>query len=342
MKGVPTQFSKRLEDFLCTFAPDSLGASPNTLSSYCTTFRRFLSFAEVKNGISADKFELKDFSADSIDNFLNWLESDCHCKTVTRNQRLSALHSFCRYLMRKEPAFMNQWQTIINIKEKKHPVKKIVDYLTIEETSSVLHAVDISTKRGRRDEMLLCFMYDTASRVQEIADVRIGNLKLYSHNTSFIYLTGKGNKTRSVPLSTRTFSMLKEYVAEQNLTNPMDHVFTNNRGEQLSRHGIAFILKKYVAIASDNCPSIRNKTISPHTMRHSKAMHLLQGGIDLIKIRDLLGHESVTTTEIYARTNDIDLRAAVDSTNAASNPEIPSWHKEVGIMERLASYARKR
>jgi len=177
-------------------------------------------------------------------------------------------------------------------------------------------------------------------RAQELADLTVGDVKLYDEDTSTIYLTGKWSKTRAVPLSIPSFNLLRQYIQVMGLTNAKTPLFVNRNGERLTRHGISLIVKKYAQKAKFDCPSLASKTITPHTLRHSKAMHMLQGGIDLIKIRDLLGHESISTTEIYAKTHDTDLRLAM--TGANNNlKELASWHNNPGIMSRLASYARK-
>jgi site-specific recombinase XerD len=281
---------------------------------------------------------------DSIDAFLNWLEMDCECKTVTRNQRLAVIHTFCHYLIRKEPLFINQLQQILSIKSKRHAKKTFVDYLTVEETSAIIKCVDTETALGKRDTVLISLMYDCAARVQEIADLTVGDVKLFTKDTSIVYLTGKGSKTRSVPLSTPTFDLLKHYFkdADFDTVPARTLLFTNQNGGKLTRHGVAFILKKYVGRASAANESLAKKSVSPHTLRHSKAMHLLHAGIDLIKIRDMLGHESVTTTEIYATTYDMDISTAIRDASDAESNVIPSWHKDPGIMAKLAAYSRKK
>jgi len=340
----PTDFGKRVQDFLFDYSPTSLGSSPNTLSSYSSAFRRYLSFREKCDNILPDSLALKDFTPESVEAFLDWTERICGCKIVTRNQRLAAMHSFCQYLVRKEPLYMNQIQQIIAIKPKKHASKTYVDYLTIEEMSAIINAIDTVTSAGKRDAVLISLMYDLAARVQEIADLTVGDVKLLTKDTSVTYLTGKGDKTRSVPLSTPSFELIRNYLKETGLNSAPANTqfFTNRHGEKLTRHGIAYILEKYVAIASKQCESLAKKSVSPHTLRHAKAMHLLKSGIDLIKIRDMLGHASISTTEIYAKTFDMDVDSAIRNAAGANSPTVGSWHKEPTIMERLAAFSRKR
>jgi site-specific recombinase XerD len=339
----PTAFAKRLQDFLYDYSPASLGSSPNTLSSYCSTFRKYLSFREQHDKISADRLDMRDFTVESVEEFLDWIEQECGCKTTTRNQRMAALRSFCRYLVRKEPLYINQIQQILAIKPKKHANRTFVDYLTIEETSAIIKNISPSTPLGKRDAVLISLMYDSAARVQEIADLTVGDVKLFTGDTSLVYLTGKGAKTRSVPLSTPTYELLRIYFDEAELYSVSSGapVFTNRNGQKLTRHGIAFILKKYVALASRHCESLSRKTVSPHTLRHSKALHLLHAGIDLVKIRDMLGHASVLTTEIYATTYDMDISMALRGASGADVAATASWHRDPGIMEKLAAFSRK-
>jgi len=340
----PTDFAKRLQEFLCDYAPISLGVSQNTIASYCSTFRRYLAFREQKDKISADNLKLSDFTADSADYFLNWLESDGGCKPVTRNHRLACIHSFCSFLVRKEPTYIHQFQQILAVKPKKHAKKMFVDYLTIDETAAIIKSINAETVLGRRDMALICLMYDCGVRVQEIADLTVGDVKLFTEDTSLAYFTGKGSKTRNIPISTPTYHMLTDYFKYTDLdtASASTLVFTNQKGEKLTRHGISFILKKYVQEASLNCESLAKKTVSPHTLRHSKAMHLLHAGIDLIKIRDMLGHVSVTTTEIYATTYDMDISVALRSVSSVNSDFVPSWHKNPGIMDKLSAFSRKK
>jgi len=337
---IPSTFAKRLEEFLVDYAPQSEGISGNTIAAYCSTFRQLLSFNERQNNIPVESYDLKHFTADNVESFLNWIEQDCGCKTVTRNQRLAALHAFCKYLQRKETKHLSQFQQILAIKSKRHPTKAVVDYLTVEETAAITNAIDITAAQGVRDIVLISLMYDVAARVQELADLTVGNIKLYARDTSSVYLTGKWQKTRSVPLSTPSFELLHQYVLLMGLTEKSASLFVNRSGKKLTRHGIALILKKYTTRAELKCPSLVAKTVTPHTLRHSKAMHLLQEGVDLIKIRDFLGHESVSTTEIYAKTHDTDLRLAMSKLNEITPPQLPSW-RDPGIMARLASYSKK-
>jgi site-specific recombinase XerD len=340
----PTVFAKRLQEFLYDFSPESIGASPNTLSSYCSAFRQYLSFREQHDKIVADRLELSDFTVESVEAFLNWVEQERGCKTITRNLRLSSIHAFCYYLIRKEPRYISQLQQIIAIKPKKHASKTFVDYLTIEETSAIIRAVEQISPATKRDAVLISLMYDSAARVQEIADLTVGDVRLFSKDTSMIYLTGKGTKTRNVPLSTPTYELLTNYFREMELHSfpAATPVFTNRRGEKLTRHGISYILKKYVGMAAEQSKSLAKKTVSPHTLRHSKAMHLLHAGIDLIKIRDMLGHSSISTTEIYATTYDMDVATVLRNAAGADAAVIPSWHKDLGIMEKLATFSRKK
>jgi site-specific recombinase XerD len=339
-----TSYAKRLQEFLGEYAPNTLGASPNTLASYCSTFRQYLTFCEQCCKIEADRFGLDDFTASSVEKFLDWIEKERNCKTVTRNHRLAVIHTFCHFLLRREPRYISQIQQIKAIKPKKCASKTYVDYLTIEETSALIQSIDVKTQAGRRDAVLISMMYDTAARVQEIVDLTVGDAKFLTKDTSIVYLTGKGSKTRNVPLTTPTYELLTHYLKETGLysSSADKPIFTNAKGEKLTRHGIAHILKKYVTLVTEHYPKLASKTISPHTLRHSKAMHLLHAGIDLIKIRDMLGHASISTTEIYAKTYDMDISTALRNAAGADTATIPSWHKDPGIMDRLAAFARKK
>lgn len=236
---------------------------------------------------------------DVIEDFLNWLEESRGVSVRTRNARLAALRSFFSYVLDRDPELMLLVQSILSIPLKKAP-KKTIAYLSSEAMRLLLEQPDQNTRSGRRDLSLLALMYDTGARVQEIADLKVGDIRRTKPYT--ITITGKGSKTRVVPMSDYQMKHLLKYMEDFKLNdgNKIEHqLFSNRQGGKLTRAGIAFILKKYVEKARMINKVIIPHGISCHSLRHSKAMHLLQGEVPLIYIRDLLGHESVTTTEIY-------------------------------------------
>ena len=193
--------------------------------------------------------------------------------------------------------------------------------MSIAAIKELLAAPDMNSKHERRDLAVLALLYDTGARVQEIADLVIGNIRIKTPAT--IQLTGKGNKTRIIPLMPQTLNIIKTYMAENNLliessiTKPL---FYNKSNENLTRAGITYILKKYVEIARKKHPELFSPKVTPHVLRHSKAMHLLESGVNLIYIRDFLGHESVVTTEHYAKSNPEVKRKAIEQASPSLLP----------------------
>ena len=215
------------------------------------------------------------------------------------------------------PAYMEQCRSVLSIRLKKAE-KMPVDYISIQGIR-LLEMPDCMEPAGRRDLALLALMYDSGARVQEIADLRTGNIQLQKPYT--VKVTGKGNKTRIVPLMPQTANIIKNYLSDTKQISAEMPLFYSYSGKKLTRAGIAYILKKYVWLAREQNPVLYPDKVSPHTLRHSKSMHLLEGGVNLVYIRDFLGHSSITTTEIYARANPEIKRKAIEEASASILPE---------------------
>jgi integrase/recombinase XerD len=296
----PTDFSKYLTSFLTKYLSHERGASSNTIASYRDTFVLLITFLETKN-IKLNKLTLEQITKDTVVEFLNWVQSERKNTNATRNARLSAIHSFYKYLQYQHPENLYAYQEILSIRMKK--AEQIhMNYLSIEGITLLLRQPDVTTSKGRRDLALLSLMYDTASRVQELIDLTPSSIRL--DNLSTIRVTGKGKKTRIIPMQEKQVKLLKNYIHEHQLTEPeanMYPLFYNGRREKLTRAAVNHILHKYAGMARIKNPKIIPERISCHSLRHSKAMHLLQAGVNLVYLRDILGHVSVQTTEVYAR-----------------------------------------
>jgi len=274
-----------------------------------------------------------------IVDFLEWIETERKCCTATRNVRLAALHSFFRYLQYQSPENLLKWQKILSIPVKKTE-KPFINYLSLDGIKVLLNEPDQTTRKGRRDLALLSLMYDSSARVQEIIDLSPSMVRLDELCT--IKLIGKGNKARIVPLMISQVALLKQYMVEQKLMEPfanMYPLFSNSRKEKLTRAGVNYILGKYAKKARLKYPSLIPEKLSCHTLRHSKAMHLLQAGVNLVYIRDILGHTSVQVTEIYARADSKQKREAIEK--AYSNvitKETPSWLANDDLLDWLKAF----
>lgn len=332
-----TDFATHLTNFLEHYLPELKNVSANTVSSYCDTFRIFLIYCQDIERIKVERFRLDNLTAELVERFLHWLETERNNSIATRNQRLAAIHSFVRYVQVQAPTLLLNFQKILAIPIKKTE-RKAIKPLSKEAVSLILRQPDISTPQGRKEATILCFLYDTAARVQELCDLRIEDIRLEHPASVRIY--GKGRKTRTVPILPSTAKNLRNYLTEMHLLDPeKGHLplFTNRDGKKMSRANVTYILDKCVKAASDIDSSIPKK-ITPHVMRHSKAMHIYEAENNLIYVRDILGHSDIKTTGIYARSSLAMKRKALEQVSDSPIPDVPSWQKSKDMMEWLKSF----
>jgi integrase/recombinase XerD len=292
------------------------GVSPNTVLAYRDAIKLFLSFAARQAGKRPVLVRLEDLQPETVLAFLDEIETARGNKVVTRNLRLSALRTFFGYLAAQDTLRAGQYQKIVAIplKRTSHP---LIGYLEVAEMNAVLEAIDRSRGRGQRDYALLSFMYNTGARVQETSDMTVGALRLVP--TLIATITGKGGKTRQVPLWPQTAELLREHLSERKVIHdPGAPLFVNAHGQPLTRFGIHHILRTRVRAAHERCPSLRARRVSPHTLRHTTAMHLLQSGVDLTVIKSWLGHVNLATTHGYV---EIDLEMKRKALAACSPPD---------------------
>ena len=336
----PTDFAYHLTTYLSKYLPGKAGISRNTILSYRDTFSLLLRFCSEDKAMTIEKITLKTLTRNLIDEFLTWLETQRGCAVSTRNQRLAAIHSFFRYLQLEEPGHLFTCQQILSISMKR-TARKVINYLTLDTVKTILEAPDTTCLMGRRDLVLLSLMYDTGARVQEIADLTVADVRLEKPPT--VKLTGKGNRSRLVPLMTPTAKLLEQYLSEQDLKHAeygSRHMFQNRSRFKLTRAGIAYILNKHVEAARMLHPELIPKKISPHCFRHSKAMHLLQSGVNLVYIRDFLGHATIKTTEMYARADSLMKRNALEKAYKITSPsEMPVWQQNHDLLKWLKELA---
>lgn len=337
-------FAKHLTRFFTEYLSGERGASHNTIRSYGNTFTSFLDFMDEVNRVKADKLSIADFTRKNILSFLQWLQEKKQYSISTRNQRLSAIHSFCKYLQYEDVIHMEQWQNILSIKFKRIE-KQSVNYLGIDGIKLLLSQIPTETKEGRRDLAIIALLYDSGARVQELIDLT--PLDVHLTRPYYITLFGKGRKKRLVPLQDQQVALLKDYMEENGLLKPSYNqrpLFSNNRGGKLSNAGITFILMRYVRNGHIVNPDLIPERISPHCLRHSKAMHLLQAGVNLVYIRDILGHVSMQTTEIYARADSKQKREALESAYIDVIPQVEesmrSWEKDSKLKSWLKSLGK--
>ena len=294
MKPTKT-FASLLETFFTDRLMKQRQASPNTIASYRDTFRLLLRYLQEHRNKRPSSVTLSDLSASAITGFLNYLEKQRGNKTRSRNIRLAAIRSFFHYVAFEEPGHAELIQHVLAIPRKRWH-RRLVSFLSPVETDTLIKMTDSKTNSGRRDYALLLLASQTGLRVSELIGLTYKDV-VFGKGT-YIYCHGKGRKERCVPVIKSTAKLLKDWMREQD-GDPDDPIFANARGHTLSRDGVAYILKKYVKLAEQKCPSLKSKRVSPHVLRHTNAVNLLQAGVDQATIALWLGHESVETTQIY-------------------------------------------
>ena len=339
-----TDFAKYLTRFFSEYLVGERGASSHTLRSYSDTFTLVLTYMDKVRHIAADRLTLSHFNRETVLDFLDWLQKERECANSTRNQRLAALHSFFTYMQYEDAKHLEQWQNILSIKVKRSEKRSSVNYLVVEGIKFLLEQIPVNTKEGLRNLALLALLYDSGARVQEIIDLCPSSLNL--NKPCYITLLGKGNKKRIVPLQNEQVKLLVSYMKGNRLDNPAKNqrpLFTNNRGEKLTNSGVTYILNLYANNARMLKPELIPEKISPHTLRHSKAMHLLQSGVNLVYIRDILGHVSIQTTEIYARADSKQKREALEAAYINIIPvhaNEGTWEKDSKLRVWLKNFAK--
>lgn len=338
----PTDFAIQLSRFLGSYLPGQSGVSVNTIRSYRDTFSLFLQYCRDEQTLPPQKLTLDRITHTLIKQFLLWLESERNNCASTRNSRLAALHAFYRYLQIELPQLLGRCQEILAIPYKKTQ-KKVMSFLTLEGMKILLEQPDVSNISGQRDRCLLSLLYDTGARVQELCDLQMNDVRLSS--PTVIRLTGKGAKARLVPIMLPTELLLRQYLNEFDSDFALHGncpLFCNRMGKKLTRAGVTYILQKYLSQAQMAGSSCLPDSISPHCLRHSKAMHLLQSGVNLVYIRDLLGHADVSTTEVYARADEKLKRKALELAYPSPTPvlETPSWQKDGDLLDWLKNLGK--
>jgi len=333
----PTDFSTHVSGFLAHHLAAQRNLSPNTIKAYRDVFTLLLRFCRDVRGIALERLSLAQIDASLVEAFLDHLANDRHVSIRTQNHRLAALHAFFRYVQSEVPERLLQSQQILAIPLRRHP-RPSVRYLSKEYLARILAQPNLRTRTGRRDAVMLSVLYDTGARVQELIDLNAGDVRLEAPPQ--VRLMGKGRKARAVPLMDATVALLRDHRRENGLDRP-EHadkpLFQNRQGERLSRAGVRYLLQKYVQAVRRDHPGF-TQPVSPHSLRHTKGMHLLQSGVPLEIIRDFLGHVDVKTTEIYARANLEMKRAALEKVGGVSLlPKIPSWKQNKTLLEWLQS-----
>lgn len=292
-------FAVLLEGFFSERLMKQRNASPHTIKSYRDTFRLLLHFLQERLKKTPSSLELSEIDAPLIASFLEALEKDRSISARSRNLRLTAIRSFFRYAALESPGNSAQIQRVLAIPGKRHE-RPLIHYLTQSEVKVLLAAPDQQTWAGRRDHVLLLVAVHTGLRLSELTGLQ--RQDVVQGTGAHIRVMGKGRKERCTPLTKQTAAVLKAWMQEL-AQGDMQPLFPNARGAKLSADGVQYILTKHAAIACQSCPSLAQKRVTPHTLRHTMAMELLQAGVDRAMIALWLGHESVETTQVYLHAN---------------------------------------
>ncbi len=286
-------------------------ASPHTIASHRDTFRLLLAFAQKSLKKTPITLAVGDLDASFIGRFLDHVQKDRGNTPQTRNVRLAAIHSFFRYVALQEPSLCVLAQRVLAIPGKRHKTKP-VDFLSRDEIDALVAAPDQTSWSGRRDHTLLLVAVQTGLRVSELIGLRHEDVVLGAG--AHVRCLGKSRKLRCTPLRSDAIGALRIWLREHN-GQPSDPLFSNAQGRPLSRDGVEYLLAKHVATACLKCASLKHKRVSPHVLRHSLAMDLLQHGVDRSVIALWLGHESIETTQVYLHANLALKEAALAKTN---------------------------
>ena len=323
-----------IRSFLCSYLTDVRNLSANTVKAYRDAIRMLIIHICQDKRMEADSILIKDITPKAVLSMLDEIEHKRGCSVKTRNLRLSAFVALAKYVAANSPEHIDWCREIRNIPVKKAP-RILITYLEKEEMDALLDTPDRKTEQGWRDYVLLLFLYNTGARAEEAASLQIKDLFMpKGKGLPIVTITGKGNKKRRCPLWENTRRELRTLIGKR---EPNDFVFMNRLNQPLTRFGVYEMVTRHAIKLAEKMPSVKDKRISPHTIRHTTATHLLQAGVDINTIRAWLGHVSVETTNIYAEVN-MEMKA-----KALLNCEIKSkrtkkhWRDDHNLMDFLDS-----
>ncbi len=301
----------------------------NTQKSYRDMLIQLLPYAAKVTKKAVDRLTVEDLSPQVVRLFLSHMEQQRNCTISTRNQRLAGIHALARFVAEHSPEHID-WCALIRLIPFKRASQPMITYLDKPEMNALLAAPDDSTEQGRREQALLLFLYNSGARVSEAVQLKIGDIDWHAQCVRII---GKGNKQRRCPLWTSTLEQLRMLVGGREATQS---VFLNRCHQPMTRSGIHTLVKRCAARACNRAPSLLNKPVSPHVIRHSTACHLLQAGVDINTIRGWLGHVSLTTTNIYAEI-DLETKARALAACAVSEETITRkrWRDQPELIQFL-------
>lgn len=330
-----TDFARLVSKFLTDYLPLQRNYSKNTILSYRDALKLLVLYINEEKSIRLTEFTMKDFDRHLILEFLEWLRGRGGSVSTT-NQRLAAIKTFAEYAGCQQIEYLSPLQMVQNIKAKKAAGREIV-FLSIEQMTRLINLPDLNTADGLRHRTVMTVLYDSGCRVQELCDLRIRDVNTSSNPT--VRLHGKGNKFRTVTISEKTATLIAEYIKRQRSTALADEPLIINRNRaKMSRDGVNYIINKYASEVHSKESDFPEK-VHAHGFRHSKAMHMLAAGINIVYIRDFLGHEDISTTMIYSRADNRLKNEAINKLAPKVTDEVDfqDWTKDQNLLAFLNS-----
>jgi integrase/recombinase XerD len=340
-----TNFMKR---FFSHYLPVQKGLSANTIAAYRDAIKLLLCYAADTGAKPLDKLAAEDLTDKVVLGFLDYVQEVRSCSATTRNARLAAIHSLFAFIAREEPELLAFCQKIrtIPLKRTEH---RTVDYLEEKEMQAMLDSIEKNMRTAVRDRALLLLLYNTGARVSEIVELKLSDLRL--EGTAQVDLLGKGRKHRTCPLWPETVAVLQAYLKQRApKQSATERLFLNANGLGITRFGIRYLTAKYSAAGQYRCSSLQTKTVSPHTIRHTTAMHLLRAGNDVNMVSYWLGHVDINTTHVYLEI-DMEMKCkmlertgapAIDKKLPWNTPDVLQWLSALGKAPELCAVNREK
>lgn len=329
-------FSIILENYFTKHLSLERKFSENTYGTYLMVIKQYLKYLTDIKGIKPKDISINSFDKQTVLDFLQYVEAYLNCSIKTRNHKLAIINSFLEYAQSVNPIYLDIYLKSKNIKMKKEKKEKM-DFLTKEELEVFMKTINIKTKSGYKHYVLIALLYEAGLRASELINLKTSNL-FFLNESPYIKILGKGNKERIVYLNKDIVSIVNEYKDKFDIKD--GYLFLNHSNEKLTRFGLNKIIGKYFELAKKECPTLVNKTISPHSFRHSKAVHLLMNNTALPIIQRFLGHNSIQTTEIYLDITNDEVSKSITSVSSAIDTgenTKASWHGDDKLIELLES-----
>lgn len=331
-------FFRLVRTWLTVHLPRARRLSPHTVRSYKTAMVMLLNYLRHTRQIELTEVTFDQITHASITGFVTWMMEDKRLAASSANQRLAAIKSFLSYCAGEDPGLVAVWLDIKRVKPARAPARP-PDGLTMPAVDALIRAPGQDTRRGVRDTTIILLMFDTASRIQELLDLTIADIET-TPGRGRVTVTGKGHKTRAIPIMDKTGRHLNEYLGafHPNAPDPGAFLFytvRESRRHQMSQDNIAYLLNKHATTARQQCPDLPER-VHAHQLRHARAMQMLRAGVPLPHIKEFLGHASITTTNVYASADDEMVREAIRRAASSTPDPAPTWKGHDDLILQLA------